>query len=102
MELVIYLLSLYSTIKGRTQSQIWYLHIDYQIQILGKLYQDAAIIIGEMEFHSKGYAIAEGADWDRLLNNQRQTQLPHTPEELGELQLGKSVKSQSHGKTVTS
>ena len=40
----------------------------------GNTTQDAAIIIGEIEFHSSGYAIAEGADWDRLLNNQRQTQ----------------------------
>ena len=40
--------------------------------------QDAAIIVGEMEFHSKGYVMAEGADWDRLLNNQRQTQLPYS------------------------
>ena len=31
-----------------------------------------------MEFHSSGYAIAEGVDWDRLLNNQRQTQLPYS------------------------
>ena len=28
---------------------------------------DAAIIIGETEFHNLGFAVAEGADWDRLL-----------------------------------
>ena len=40
--------------------------------------QDAGLIVGEMEFNSSGYAYAEGADWDRLLNNQRQTQLPYS------------------------
>lgn len=39
--------------------------------------QDAGIIVGEMEFNDKGYVMAEGADWDRLLNNQRQTMLPY-------------------------
>ena len=38
----------------------------------------AGIVIGEVTFNSEGYAIAEGADWDRLLNNQRQTQLPYS------------------------
>jgi hypothetical protein len=42
------------------------------------LCQDAGIIVGEMEFNSTGYALAEGADWDKLLNNQRQTQLPYS------------------------
>jgi len=39
--------------------------------------QEAGIIIGEISFDSDGYATAEGADWDRLLNGQRQTQLPY-------------------------
>lgn len=38
---------------------------------------EAGIIIGEMEFNNRGYAMAQGADWERLLNNQRQTQLPY-------------------------
>jgi len=38
---------------------------------------EAGIIIGEMDFNNSGYAMAEGVDWDRLLNNQRQTQLPY-------------------------
>ncbi|KAL7541644.1 hypothetical protein ACHAXR_011089 [Thalassiosira sp. AJA248-18] len=37
-----------------------------------------------MEFNSKGYALAEGADWDRLLNNQRQTQLPYSHNARGQ------------------
>lgn len=39
--------------------------------------QEAGIIIGEISFDSNGYVTAEGADWDRLLNGQRQTQLPY-------------------------
>jgi len=59
------------------KSGIYTLTIKYNVS-LGNNDQDAAIIIGEMEFHSEGHAIAEGADWDRLLNNQRQTQLPYS------------------------
>jgi hypothetical protein len=39
---------------------------------------EAGIIVGEMEFNSEGFVMAEGADWDRLLSNQRQTQLPYS------------------------
>lgn len=39
--------------------------------------QDAGIIVGETEFNDKGFVMGEGADWDRLLNGQRQTQLPY-------------------------
>ncbi|KAL3906783.1 MAG: hypothetical protein SGARI_003844 [Bacillariaceae sp.] len=39
---------------------------------------EAGIIIGEIEFNNKGFVMAEGADWDRLLNNQKQTQLPYS------------------------
>ena len=59
------------------KSGIYTLTIKYN-KSSGNSNQDAAIIIGEMEFHSSGLAIAEGADWDRLLNNQRQTQLPYS------------------------
>ena len=59
------------------KSGIYTLTIKYNVSS-GNTTQDAAIIIGEMEFHSSGYAIAEGADWDRLLNNHRQTQLPYS------------------------
>jgi len=38
--------------------------------------EKARIIIGEMEFSSSGHVTAQSADWDRLLNNQRQMQLP--------------------------
>jgi hypothetical protein len=40
--------------------------------------REAAVIIGEIEFINTGYAVAEGADWDRLLTNQKQTQLPYS------------------------
>ena len=59
------------------KSGIYSLTIKYNASS-GNYAQDAAIIIGEMEFHSEGHTIAEGADWDRLLNNQRQTQLPYS------------------------
>ena len=39
--------------------------------------QEAAVVIGEISFHSHGNIMAEGADWDRLLNGQHQTQLPY-------------------------
>lgn len=38
----------------------------------------AAIIVGEIEFNNEGFVNAEGADWDRMLVNQRQTQLPYS------------------------
>ena len=59
------------------KSGIYSLTIKYNVSS-GNTTQDAAIIIGEMEFHSSGCVIAEGADWDRLLNNQRQLQLPYS------------------------
>ena len=44
----------------------------------GKATKEGTVIsIGEIEFKSDGTAGAEGADWDRLLSNQRQTQLPY-------------------------
>ena len=42
------------------------------------------ISIGEVEFQSDGTAGAVGADWDRLLSNQRQTQLPYAHGARGE------------------
>ena len=39
---------------------------------------DAGIIVGEIEFSNQGFVNAEGADWDRLLNKQKQTQLPYS------------------------
>jgi hypothetical protein len=39
--------------------------------------QEAGIVVGEMEFSNGGFVMAKGADWDRLLNGQRQTQLPY-------------------------
>jgi hypothetical protein len=45
--------------------------------------QDAGIVVGELEFNSTGYARAEGADWDKLLNNQRQTQLSYSHGQRG-------------------
>jgi len=42
------------------------------------LEQEAAIIVGQIAFSNDGCAMAEGADWDRLLSNQRQTQLPYS------------------------
>jgi len=59
------------------KSGIYTLTIKYNV-LSRSSNQDAAIIIGEMEFHSSGYALAEGADWDRLLNNYRPTQLPYS------------------------
>ena len=47
--------------------------------------QHAGIVIGEIEFRSDGYAGAEGADWDRLLSNQRQTGLPYSHGARGKL-----------------
>ena len=40
--------------------------------------QEAAIIIGGIGFYNNGTVIAEGADWERLLSKQRQTQLPYS------------------------
>ena len=39
---------------------------------------EAGIIVGEVEFNNRGYVVAEGADWDRLLTGQRQNQLPYS------------------------
>ena len=47
-------------------------------------YKEAAIVVGETSFSSDGYVRAEGADWDRLLNGQRQNQLPYTHGTRGE------------------
>ena len=41
------------------------------------LHHEDGIVIGEVEFSSNGFAMAEGADWDRLLSEQRQTKLPY-------------------------
>eukprot|EP00978_Attheya_sp_CCMP212_P010112 scaffold24251_cov40-Attheya_sp.AAC.3 len=40
-------------------------------------FQKAAIIVGEVLFSDDGFVNAEGADWDRLLGGQKQTQLPY-------------------------
>ena len=60
------------------KSDIYSLALNYNMSSSVAQNQDAAIIIGEIEFHSKGYVLAEGADWDRLLNGQKQTQLPYS------------------------
>jgi hypothetical protein len=39
---------------------------------------EAGIIIGGIEFNNTGNVNAEGADWDRVLAGQRQTQLPYS------------------------
>ncbi|CAB9523418.1 expressed unknown protein [Seminavis robusta] len=39
---------------------------------------EAGIIVGEIEFNSNGTVMAQGADWDRLLDSKRQTQLPYS------------------------
>ena len=39
---------------------------------------EAAIVIGRIEFNSDGKGYAEGADWERLLSDQRQIQLPYS------------------------
>ena len=44
----------------------------------------ASVILGEIEFRSDGVADAEGTDWDRLLSNQRQSQLPYAHGARGE------------------
>lgn len=37
---------------------------------------EAGFVIGEIEFNSNGWAWAEGADWDTLLDGKRQSKLP--------------------------
>jgi hypothetical protein len=49
-----------------------------QLDPLNTNKMEAGIIVGERELNSEGFVMAEGADWDRLLSNQRQTQLPYS------------------------
>ena len=39
---------------------------------------EAGFLIGEIEFNSNGWAWAEGADWDTLLDGKRQSKLPYS------------------------
>ena len=64
--------------KLMLRSGIYSLVIKYNVPDPNRYQQDAGIIVGEVDFNSAGYALAEGADWDKLLTNQKQTQLPYS------------------------
>jgi len=59
------------SIGGETEiklySGIYYFTIHYENNQIGEGHNEAAIIIGEMAFDSRGYVTAAGADWNKLL-----------------------------------
>lgn len=65
-------------------SGVYELSISYNSSGQNQTLNDAGIVIGEIEFNNQGYVMAEGADWDRLLVGQRQTQLPYAHGARGE------------------
>jgi len=72
--------------RSSTESHIYSLSIKYNVVKRWEGAQhpgpddkaEAAIIVGRICFSNNGSATAEGADWDRLLSGQRQTQLPYS------------------------
>jgi len=58
------------SIGGETEiklySGIYYFTIHYENNQIGEGHNEAAIIIGEMAFDSRGYVTAAGADWNKL------------------------------------
>lgn len=60
------------------ESGVYSLTIRYNCCEQQNITKVSGIIVGEIEFNNEGFVLAEGADWDRLLSNQRQTQLPYS------------------------